>query len=116
MTVNYPTINHIPFVEVIPDGDLVVIDKTKKVHEQITEETWVQGLYEVRKYANDIGGPECTTGLCAVGWLAAVYGPVNGFAKRAIIEDNLQCSLTIWNDVSEREFSDVKSIFTSLDI
>jgi hypothetical protein len=108
MAVSYQDIDGIVCVQVIPEGDKIIIDKSKKIHEQITPDTWCQNLYESR-----IGN--CTVGMCAVGWIGAIYSP----AMYNEISDKLEeqvGQLTLWNDKADRKFSEVVELFRSLDI
>lgn len=107
--ISFPILSGIMRVQIEPTGDRVIINKSKKVHEQITRETWKPGLYETTV-------TNCTTGFCAVGWLSAVYGPIGCDEKRKIIEEDLGRNLTIWNDSYDREFGDVMLLFKRLDI
>ena len=90
------------------------IDKNRKVHEQITEETWCKGGTTYDKQ-------------CMVLWIVSVYGnDAIRFAHYERIKTELgylvdnECyrlkDIYNWNDAPERTFDDILALLRKLDI
>ena len=93
-----------------------MVDMTKKIHEQITEESWCP-----------LGGGNVEgTSFCAAVWVDVRYGVTSGYDIRVKMckllglnwRDPLLPSTVIhgWNDKPGRTFAEVKDLFVRLDI
>lgn len=92
---------------------MLVIDFNKKIHEQITEETWCKGT---TKWDEHILLANCT-----ILWVSDRYFDSPSFRTEQY--ERMHATLKIWpgfigswNDASERTFADVYNLFKELDL
>lgn len=104
-----------PFFE-IESEQMLTFDPSKKIHEQITEETWCKGT----AYRDRHGTPTGTSTACqacAEAWGQEIYGRVarNG-ARGQFRRVNGIIKIVSWNDAPERTFSEVLAAFKAADL
>ena len=87
----------------------LVVDMSKKIHEQITPETW--------NHTGDVGGVEyskCIWLWCteryAFSWGATLTKVLDYFQTKNLME------IYRWNDAPERTFDDVLTVLKELDL
>lgn len=89
----------------------IVFDPKKKIHEQITEETWCQGM----SYQNANGSPTIASyacRACSEAWGYEIYGEAEGNDLRAKFREvNGILNVVNWNDAPERTFAEVHAAF-----
>lgn len=102
----------------VPEGSTFTVDRNKRVHEQLTKETWHQGSYQ--RHTTNNSKCETLSGLCAVGWVMAVYGrdymSKVKLLDKAVDVEKAMGALLCWNDNSGRTFEEVVLLFKQLDI
>lgn len=98
----------------------------KKIHEQITEETWCQEV--LAQDADGISVPplriQSACKWCALGWIDKVYetpdayGAVSKLTQHLYTEGKLTspCGIASWNDDPKRTFVEVKEAFQKADL
>ena len=86
----------------------MTVDQSRKIHEQITEETWAHG-HDGDDYSS-----------CLVNWTLERYGWKNTaddlIIKELGFETDDIISVINWNDAPERTFTDVLTLLRKLDI
>ena len=102
--------------------DPVIIDFTKKIHEQITRGNWCRWDGPTKKY---ITRPEISTcgredgEMCVLEWIIARYGNDNCEKIQTLftaqIDPKCETQVSIWNDHPERTFEEVLAIFKAID-
>lgn len=98
------------------------IDKTKKIHEQISLSTWHKGFYGRTKSGFQCGTshPELEA-LCTIGWLLERY---RGSESVWDLETKLKKAIGLpdeittasWNDDPKRKFHEVLNAFKKADL
>jgi hypothetical protein len=116
----------------------LTIDRTKKIHEQITKETWHQGYYYKDNPRPEIGGKVEVCALCLMGWIIDVYRSRSCPRTESIwaidyaaTDDDKQLAVSVvtklknkinyysvpaWNDNPKRTFEEVHAVLKELDI
>lgn len=99
---------------------MLTFDPSKKIHEQITEETWCKGA-DARDgdgISVYIGSPDACA-FCAYAWLMNVYGTRYDQVwkhRNHLLNTVGTAALSSWNDTPERTFAEVLAAFKAADL
>lgn len=102
----------------------MTVDKSKKIWEQITEETWCQGTYGRDRYGCSNWGRDAAVQMCAAAWIKARYSDVDTIdlttpdseiiLQKFADSNGLRRGFAPWNDSST--FAEVHAALKQADL